>query len=58
MSAVVARLAEFFTPQEIRIWLFAKHPLLNGARATDLIDVGEAHRVLEVIESLSEGVYV
>lgn len=54
---VVDRLAEFYTPQETRIWLYAKHPLLNGARAIDLIHAGEADRVLEVIESLSDGTY-
>ena len=54
---VVDRLAEFYTPQETRIWLYAKHPLLNGARAIDLIHIGEADRVLEVIESLSNGTY-
>lgn len=54
---VVDRLAEFYTPQEARIWLYAKHPLLNGARAIDLIYAGEADRVLGVIESLSDGTY-
>jgi hypothetical protein len=43
---VVDRLAEFYTPQETRIWLYAKHPLLNGARAIDLIYTGDADRVL------------
>jgi transcriptional regulator with XRE-family HTH domain len=27
---VVDRLAEFFTPEETRIWLYSKHRLLNG----------------------------
>ena len=54
---VVDRLAEFYAPQEIRIWLYAKHPLLNGARAIDLIYTGEADRVLGVIESLADGTY-
>jgi transcriptional regulator with XRE-family HTH domain len=51
---VVDRLAEFYTPDETRLWLYSKHRLLNGKRATDLINEGEADRVLTVIESLDE----
>ncbi len=54
---VVDRLAEFYTPEETRIWLYAKHPLMEGARAIDLIHAGGADRVLEVIESLTDGTY-
>lgn len=52
---VVDRLSEFYSPDEARIWLYAKHRLLNGERAIDLINQGHADRVLEVIESLDEG---
>lgn len=52
---VVDRLSEFYSPDETRIWLYAKHRLLNGERAIDLINQGQADRVLEVIESLDEG---
>lgn len=54
---VVDRLAEFYAPEETRIWLYAKHPLMEGARAIDLIHAGEADRVLAVIESLADGTY-
>ena len=54
---VVDRLAEFYTPEETRIWLYAKHPLMGGARAIDLIHAGDADRVLGVIESLADGTY-
>jgi transcriptional regulator with XRE-family HTH domain len=54
---VVDRLAEFYSPEETRIWLYAKHPLMEGARAIDLIHAGEADRVLAVIESLADGSY-
>src|SRR6476661_11226092 len=50
---VVDRLAEFYSPQETRLWLYARHPLLDGARAIDLIHAGDADRVLAVIDSLS-----
>lgn len=54
---VVDRLAEFYSPDETRIWLYAKHPLLNGARAIDLIHEGRTDEVLRVIEGLDESTY-
>lgn len=57
LKYVVDRLAEFYTPEETRIWLYAKHKLLHGRRAIDLIHAGEADRVLGVIESLADSTY-
>ncbi len=57
LKYVVDRLAEFYLPDETRIWLYAKHPLLDGARAIDLIHAGGADKVLAVIESLADGTY-
>jgi transcriptional regulator with XRE-family HTH domain len=54
---VVDRLAEFYSPDETRIWLYAKHPLLDGERAIDLIHQGRADEVLRVIEGLDESTY-
>jgi transcriptional regulator with XRE-family HTH domain len=54
---VVDRLAEFYTPDETRLWLYSKHRLLNGDRAIDLIHRGDADKVLAVIESLDEASY-
>jgi transcriptional regulator with XRE-family HTH domain len=54
---VVDRLAEFYTPDETRLWLYSKHRLLNGERAIDLINQGYADKVLAVIESLDEASY-
>ncbi len=54
---VVDRLAEFYAPDETRIWLYARHPLLDGARAIDLIHASAADRVLAVIESLADAAY-
>jgi transcriptional regulator with XRE-family HTH domain len=52
---VVDRLSEFYSPNELRLWLYSKHRLLNGERAVDLINRGETERILGVIESLDEG---
>jgi transcriptional regulator with XRE-family HTH domain len=54
---VVDRLSEFYDPDETRLWLYARHRLLNGERAIDLIHDGRADEVLAIIESLSEGSY-
>ena len=54
---LVDRLAEFYDPDETRMWLYAKHRLLNGERAVDLIHAGRTDEVLELIESLAGGAY-
>ncbi|MDQ2080414.1 hypothetical protein RA307_09500 [Xanthobacteraceae bacterium Astr-EGSB] len=54
---VVDRLAEFYSPDETRLWLYAKHRLLDGRRAIDLIHDGHADEVLAVIESLDAATY-
>ena len=51
---VVDRLSEFYTPAETRLWLYSKHRLLNGKRAVDLINQGNADKVLAVVESIDE----
>jgi transcriptional regulator with XRE-family HTH domain len=55
---VVERLSDFYTPAEIRLWLHAKHPLLNNERAIDLILADRAQEVLAVIERLDSGAYL
>jgi transcriptional regulator with XRE-family HTH domain len=54
---VVDRLGDFYTPDETRIWLHAKHPMLQGERAIDLINSGRTEDVLAVIEALDAGAY-
>ncbi len=54
---VVDRLADFYTPEETRLWLHARHPMLGNARAIDLINSGRTEEVLAVIEALDSGAY-
>ncbi|WP_294540773.1 antitoxin Xre/MbcA/ParS toxin-binding domain-containing protein [uncultured Rhodoblastus sp.] len=54
---VVDRLGDFYTPDETRLWLHAKHPMLNNERAIDLINGGRTEDVLAVIEGLDTGAY-
>ena len=55
---VVDRLSDFYTPDETRLWLHARHPLLSGERAIDLINEGRTEEVLAVIERLDSGAYI
>lgn len=52
------RLAEFFQPEEARLWLFAPHPHLNGERPADLLAKGRQKEVLAVIARLQDGAFV
>lgn len=54
---VIDRLAEFYSPEETRMWLYSRHRLLDGKRPIDLIQQGQTEDVLGVIESLDQGTY-
>ena len=49
LSHVVTRLGEYYGHEEIRAWLYARHPQLDCERAVDLI---HDHRTAEVIATL------
>lgn len=55
---VVERLSDFYSADEIRLWLHARHPLLENERAVDLINAGRTEEVLAVIERLEAGAYI
>ena len=55
---VVDRLSDFYAPEEARLWLHAKHPLLDSHRAIDLIRDGRTQEVLAAIERLDAGAYL
>jgi hypothetical protein len=55
---VVGRLQEFYSADEIRLWLYARHPQLEGERAIDLINQGKSERVLNVVDRLEAEVYL
>ena len=52
------RLAEFFEPEDARLWLFAPHPQLNGERPADLVATGRQRQVLAVITRLQDSAFV
>lgn len=55
---VVDSLAEIYSPDEIRVWLYARNKLLNGSSAMDLIHEGNTDDVLAAIESLTSHSYL
>lgn len=55
---LVGRLQEYYAPDEIRTWLYARHPQLNGERAIDLIHQDRTIEVLKVIDRLDNAAFV
>ncbi len=55
---VVDRLAEFYSPDETRIWLYSRNDLLDGGRAIELIHEDKTDEVLQAIERLGALTYL
>ncbi len=55
---VVNRLRDYYSRDEIRVWLFARHPQLDGERAIDLINAGKSEIVLDILERLDAGAFL
>jgi uncharacterized protein (DUF2384 family) len=55
---IVRRLLEYYSPDEIRARLYARHPQLEGKRAIDLIHEAKSIEVLRVLDRLDSGVYL
>ena len=55
---VVGRLGEFYSSEEIRSWLYARHPQLDGERAIDLIHDDRTVEILKIIDRLENEVYL
>lgn len=55
---VVGRLQEYYTADEIRTWLYARHPQLEGERAIDLINQNRSEEVLRILDRLDAEVYL
>lgn len=55
---VIKRLEEYYTDEEIRTWLYARHPQLNGERAVDLIHQQRTLEVLKILDRLDSDGYL
>lgn len=58
LSYVIGRLDDYYSADEIRSWLHAPHPQLDGARAIDLIHAGRSEEVLQIIRRLDAEAYL
>lgn len=55
---IVGRLQEYYSPGEIREWLYARHPQLEGKRAIDLIVEGTSESVVAILDRLDAEAYL
>lgn len=55
---IVNRLRDYYSRDEVRVWLFARHPQLGGERAIDLINAGRSEEVLDILERLDAGAFL
>ena len=58
LSYVVLRLSEYYGQEEVRAWLYARHPQLSGARAIDLIHDERTEEVIAILDRLDADAYV
>ena len=55
---VVDRLADFYSADEIRLWLFSRNDLLDGNKAIELIHDDRTDEVLQAIDRLDSVAYL
>ena len=52
LSYVVMRLSEYYSQEEVRAWLYSRHPQLEGRRAIDLIHDERTEDVIAILDRL------
>jgi len=57
LAWLAEQLAEFYSPDEARLWLFTPQRLLGGARPADLIEEDRLDEVLALIKQLQDGAF-
>lgn len=58
LSYVVMRLSECYSHEEVRAWLYARHPQLEGRRAIDLIHDERTEDVIAILDRLDADAYL
>ncbi|MGL5840002.1 MAG: antitoxin Xre/MbcA/ParS toxin-binding domain-containing protein [Sphingorhabdus sp.] len=58
MHYIVSRLEAYYDPKEIRIWLQAPHPQLEGRRAIDAIVEDKAEEVIAILDRMDAEAYL
>ncbi len=55
---VVRRLEDYYANDQIRTWLYARHPQLEGRRAIDLIHMGRVEEIFRILYRLDADGYL
>ncbi len=58
LAYVVMRLGEYYSHEEVRAWLYARHPQLGGQRAIELIHGGRTEDVIAILDRLDADAYL
>ena len=58
LAYVVMRLGEYYSVEEVRAWLFARHSQLAGRRAVELIRDDRTEDVIAILDRLEADAYV
>lgn len=58
LTYVVMRLNEYYNHEQVRAWLYARHPQLGGERAIDLINGSRTEEVIAILDRLDADVYL
>ena len=58
LSYVVMRLSVYYAQEEVRAWLYARHPQLQGERAIDLVFDDRTEEVLAILDRLDADAYI
>ena len=58
LAFVVLRLHAFYVQEEVRAWLCARHPQLDGKRAIELIHNQNTEEVIAILDRLDADVYI
>ena len=53
----LGELAEFYSSEEVKLWLFSPHKLLGGKTAAERIQAGETQDVFALLDQLRSGAY-
>lgn len=51
------QLAQFYSPDEARLWLFSRHADLGGERPADLIAEDRMEEVLAILDRIQTGAF-
>ena len=54
----LTELAEFYSPEEAKLWLFSPHKLLGGETAAARIQAGKTQDVFALLDQLRSGAYI